>query len=406
MSEIANEIVRFNKEFTRQEPIPETGIKRAMELMQSGRLHRYNTAPGEISDVALLEKEYAEYVGARYCLGLSSCGCAIYVALKSVGVEPGDKILCNAFTLAPVPGAIENAGAVPVFVEITDDYITDLDDLRQKAEQSGAKFFLLSHMRGHIVDMNQVTAICRDLDIILIEDCAHTVGGRWGDTFTGRFGLTGLYSSQTYKHMNSGEGGLLVTDDDDVIAKAILYSGSYMLYDRHLSKPPLEVFERHKKLIPNFSMRMSNLSAALIRPQLADLDSQCRRWNERYDLLAAELYGTPHIRIPYRPAKEGYVGSSFQFTLTETEIPLVERFLSTCADRGVEIKWFGANEPVAFTSSWESWHYVTEKQPLPHTRKILDFMCDFRVPLTFSLNDCLTIAAVIRQVAAEIFESR
>jgi len=397
------EKIRFTKEFTRQEPIPEAGIKRALELMQSGRLHRYNTAAGEVSDVALLEKEYAEYVGAQYCLGLSSCGSSIYVALKSVGVLPGDKILCNAFTLAPVPGAIENAGAVPVFVEITDDYLTDLEDLKNKAKQSGAKYFLLSHMRGHIVNMDRVMEICRDLGITLIEDCAHTVGCRWGKTFTGLFGKVGCYSSQTYKHMNSGEGGLLVTDDDDVIAKAILYSGSYMLYERHLSRPPLEVFDRYKKIIPNFSLRMSNLAAALVRPQLADLERQCRRWNERYDLLEAELTGVPHIRIPKRQAKEGYVGSSFQFTLIDTDITSVENFLKTCAERGVEIKWFGAKEPIAFTSSWESWQYVKEVQPLPITKKILDFMCDFRVPLTFSIDDCKTVAAVIRQVAGENF---
>ena len=397
------EKIRFTKEFTRQEPIPEAGIKRALELMQSGRLHRYNTAAGEVSDVALLEKEYAEYVGAQYCLGLSSCGSSIYVALKSVDVLPGDKILCNAFTLAPVPGAIENAGAVPVFVEITDDYLTNLEDLKNKAIQSGAKYFLLSHMRGHIVNMDRVMEICRDLGITLIEDCAHTVGCRWGETFTGRFGKAGCYSSQTYKHMNSGEGGLLVTDDDDVIAKAILYSGSYMLYDRHISRPPMEVFDRYKKIIPNFSLRMSNLVAALVRPQLADLERQCRRWNERYDLLETELTGAPHIRIPKRQAKEGYVGSSFQFTLTDTDITSVENFLKTCAERGVEIKWFGAKEPIAFTSSWESWQYVKDAQPLPNTKKILDYMCDFRVPLTFSIDDCKTVAAVIRQVAGEIF---
>ncbi len=73
---------------------------------------------------------------------------------------PGDKVLCNVFTLAPVPGAIENAGAVPVFVEITEDYLTDLEDLEIRATQSGAKYFLLSHMRGHIVDMDRVTEIC------------------------------------------------------------------------------------------------------------------------------------------------------------------------------------------------------------------------------------------------------
>jgi len=396
------ETLRFTKEFTRQEPIPEAGIQRALELMKSGRLHRYNTAKGEISEVSLLEKEYAEYVGARYCLGLSSCGSSIQVALRSVGVVPGDKVLCNAFTLAPVPGAIENAGAVPVFVEITDDYLTDLEDLETKAKESGANYFLLSHMRGHIADMDRVTEICRRFGISLIEDCAHTVGCRWGAKFTGTFGSVGCYSSQTYKHMNSGEGGLLVTDDDDVIAKAILFSGSYMLYERHLSRPPMAVFERHRKLIPNFSLRMSNLVAALIRPQLADLERQCRRWNRRYELIEAELTGIDHIRIPERQAKEGYVGSSLQFTLTGIDLPAVEAFIETCAERGVEIKWFGAKEPVGFTSSWESWQYIKNHQSLPRTRKTLDFMCDFRIPLTFSLEDCQTIAAVIRQVAADI----
>ena len=98
-----------------------------------------------------------------------------------------------------------------------------------------------------------------------------------------------------------------------------------------------------------------------------------------------------------------YVGSSFQFSLTDTDITSVEDFLKTCAERGVEIKWFGAKEPVAFTSSWESWQYVKDVQPLPKTRQILDYMCDFRIPLTFSIDDCKTVAAVIRQVAKEIF---
>jgi dTDP-4-amino-4,6-dideoxygalactose transaminase len=401
MHPISAKKIKFTKEFTRQEPIPEAGIQRALKLMNSGRLHRYNTAKGEISEVSLLEKEYAEYVGARYCLGLSSCGSSIHVALKSVGVVSGDKVLCNAFTLAPVPGAIENAGAVPVFVEITEDYLTDLEDLETKARQSGAKYFLLSHMRGHIADMDRVTKICRQLGISLIEDCAHTVGCRWGDKFTGTFGRAGCYSSQTYKHLNSGEGGLLVTAEEDVIAKAILFSGSYMLYERHLSRPPMAVFERHKKLIPNFSLRMSNLVAALIRPQLADLERQCRRWNRRYELIEAQLTGIDHIRVPKRQTKEGYVGSSLQFTLTGVDLAAVEAFIETCAERGVEIKWFGAKEPVGFTSSWESWQYLKDVQPLPNTRKILDFMCDFRIPLTFSLDDCITIAAVIRQVAGE-----
>jgi hypothetical protein len=119
--------------------------------------------------------------------------------------------------------------------------------------------------------------------------------------------------------------------------------------------------------------------------------------------LEAELSGIDHIRVPRRHAKEGYVGSSLQFTLTGIDLSAVEAFLHACAERGVEIKWFGSKEPVGFTSSWESWEYINERPTLPQTRRTLDFLCDLRIPLTFSLADCKTVAAVIRQVAGELF---
>ena len=80
----------------------------------------------------------------------------------------------------------------------------------------------------------------------------------------------------------------------------------------------------------------------------------------------------------------------------------VKSFIDTCAERGIEIKWFGAKEPVGRTSSWESWQYIKKRQSLPHTRKTLDFMCDFRIPLTFSLEDCQTIATIIKQVVEDV----
>lgn len=403
MSSQSNHVVRFNKEFTRQEPIPLEAIERSQELLQSGRLHRYNTLEDEVSDASLLEKEFSEYVGSTYCAGFSSCGSTMYVALKSVGVEPGDLVLCNAFTLAPVPGAIENAGAKPVLVEITEDYVTDLDDLERKALETGAKTFLLSHMRGHIADMDRVVEICNRLGITLIEDCAHTMGASFGGQYTGTFGAVGCFSTQTYKHINSGEGGLLVTDDEDIAAKAILYSGSYMLYEKHLSRPPLDVFEKHKKHIPNFSLRMSNLVAALIRGQLPHLDDRCRRWNERYELIEAELKEARGIRIPTRREKEGYVGSSFQFTIINTDKEAVTDFINECANRGVELKWFGSLEPKGFTSRYESWQYIEEETSLSATGNVLDYLCDFRIPLTFTLEDCRVVAVIIKEVAEELF---
>ena len=133
---------RFEKSFTQQEAIPADGINRAVEVLQSGKLHRYNTAPGEVSETASLEQEYAAYQEARYCLAVTSGGQAVQIAMRAVGINPGDKILANAYTLAPVPGAIHAVGARPVFVEIGDDWLTDIDDLRAK---DGITIVMVTH---------------------------------------------------------------------------------------------------------------------------------------------------------------------------------------------------------------------------------------------------------------------
>ncbi len=393
---------RFTGSFTQQEPIPEDGIAAALDVLRHGRLHRYNTAPGEVGETALLEQEFAAMTGARHALAVASGGYAIATALRAAGVGPGDAVLSNAFTLAPVPGAIASVGARPVFVGVTEALTIDLDDLAEKAGQ--ARVLLLSHMRGHICDMDWLMAICDAARILVIEDCAHTMGGGWGDVVSGRHGAIGCYSTQTYKHMNSGEGGFLVTDDAEMAARAVILSGSYMLYDRHLAAPDREVFERVKYDTPNISGRMDNLRAAILRPQLRALPEQVARWNARYGVLEDGFRGTPGLRVIERPAPEHYVGSSIQFLLPGWSGEDVQRVLARCGARGVELKWFGAPEPTGFTSRYDSWRYA-DPAPLPDTDRVLAGLIDMRVPLTFSLDDCALIARIIRAEVGAVWQA-
>jgi dTDP-4-amino-4,6-dideoxygalactose transaminase len=392
---------KLELDLTKQEPIPQAGIDAALAVMASGKLHRYGEVGAKPSEVSSLEVEFAAEIGTRYCVALNSCGAAMFVALKAAGVKPGDAVLSNCFTLAPVPGAIAHAGARPVLVDVTDDFTIDLDDLDRKAAASGAKTLLLSHMRGHVCDMPALMAICRRHGVQLIEDCAHTMGAAWDGRATGTWGRAGAFSLQSYKHANSGEGGLLVTDDEDVAAQAILFSGSYMLYRSHLARPGDEVFERWKYLTPNFSLRMSNLAAAVVRPQFgAVLKDRCARWNQRYAWLAGALEGTPHLRLPHRPPAEQYVASSLQFSLVGLDKARIALVIANCAERGLHIKWFGADEPVGFTSAWTHWRYFGEPQSLPNADRVLGGLCDLRLPLSLCESDCQRMAAVIRDALA------
>ena len=392
----------FKGSFTQQEPIPEAGIAAAVEVMRSGRLHRYNTAAGEVAQTVLLEQEFAAYTGMKYCLAVASGGYAMATALRAVGVVHGDKVLTNAFTLAPVPGAIAAVGAVPVFVGVTDQLVLDLDDLEAKADQSSV--LLLSHMRGHICDMERLMAICDARGINVIEDCAHTMGAAWNGKASGTWGTVGCYSCQTYKHMNAGEGGLLVTDDAEVAARAIMLSGSYMLYETHLAGPPREAFATIRYETPNISGRMDNMRAAILRPQLADLDTQCARWNERYYAMEAGLRGTPGLRVIERPEAETIVGSSIQFLLEGWSGASVQDLLARCKARGVELKWFGNAEPVGFTSRYDSWKYV-DAPPMPGSDAVLAGIIDMRVPLTLGLEDYALIARIIRSEVGQVWQS-
>ena len=257
-------------------------------------------------------------------------------------------------------------------------------------------------MRGHICDMDKLRAICNRHGLAVIEDCAHTMGARWGDRSTGTFGAAGCFSLQSYKHANAGEGGLLVTNDPDIAAQAILYSGSYMLYAQHKARPDLSCFEKHRGRIPNFSLRMSNLAAAIARPQIPLLAERAVQWNERYRRLATGLSKIQNIRIPVRPPLEHYVMSSIQFSVKGLSPSEMETFLSACAGRGVFIKWFGRKEPVGFTSVHEHWEYVDQRQELPQSTRVLSEVCDMRIPLALPLESCDTIVEVVRHCVNEV----
>jgi len=391
----------FTGSFTQQEPIADDAIAAAVEVLKTGRLHRYNTVGDELGPVAELEQVYAAYQGSKYCLACTSGGYAMATALRALGIGAGDKVLTNGFTLAPVPGAVAAVGAEAVLVEITPDLVLDLEDLEAKIKATSPKVLLLSNMRGHLCDMDALVILLDRYDVPLVEDCAHTMGASWNGKKSGSFGIAGCFSTQTYKHMNSGEGGFLTSDDPEFMARAIMLSGSYMLFERHGAAPEPHVFKDIKLDTPNMSGRMDNLRASILLSQLGQLETNIDRWNARHDLVADRLRGMNNVYVPHRPAEERYVGSSFQFLMPDASPEMMMQVMASAQALGVELKWFGADGPVGFTSNHQSWRYIPA-QSLPETDAILAGLLDMRIPLTFSLEDCVQVADIIAHVVGQV----
>ncbi|MEM8637846.1 MAG: aminotransferase class I/II-fold pyridoxal phosphate-dependent enzyme [Cyanobacteria bacterium P01_G01_bin.54] len=410
--------MQFTKNMKMPESIPDTGIRQAVKLMETGGLYRYNF-DGEFdgrkdtsildnelaSEVARLEHEFCQYIGYKYAVAVNSCGSALFLSLKAAGVQFQDKVFTNAFTFTAVPSSIVHAGGIPIYVECNSDYVLDIEDLKEKVRLNpDVKFLVLSHMRGHIADLRAIKEICETANIYLIEDCAHSLGAQWCDSeeqepiLVGHHGKIACFSSQSYKILNSGEGGLVATDDDQVAAYCILGAGSYEgLYRKHIARPSDDrLFESMKPHVPNFSLRMSNLTASVIRPQLASLEAQIKAYNHRYEQAARLLSSVKNVYIPQPLEQVTRVGDSLQFNLLHLTTAQVDEFAASTVDRGVKLQVFGSVDNARY---FKNWCYSFEHEPqLKKTEDIISFACDIRLSLSLSEEDINLLGYIIKDV--------
>ena len=248
------------------EPIPEAARAEVNRLLSTGDLFRYTAAEG--SPVALLEQEFADLLGARYALAVASCSAALFLSLKALDLPRGARVLIPAFTFAAVPSAVVHADCVPVLVEVGENYRVDMADFAEKLD--GADAVLISHMRGHTSDMDAIMDLCDAQGIPVVEDAAHSLGTEWHGRKIGTIGKVGCFSFQSYKLVNAGEGGILITDDPEIAARCVIMSGAYESnWKKHPGMQNSYMLWQNK--LPLYNMRMQNLSAAVIRPQLCEV---------------------------------------------------------------------------------------------------------------------------------------
>ncbi len=391
------------------EPIPEAARAEIDRLLHSGDLFRY-TAPAD-APVALLEREFADLMGVKYALAVSSCSAALFLSLEALGLKQGARVIIPAFTFAAVPSSIVHARMQPVLIEVGENYRIDLDDFTAKIDQN-IDAVLISHMRGHTSDMDAIKALCDARNIPVIEDAAHSLGTLWHGEKIGTIGKVGCFSFQSYKMINAGEGGILISNDPDLIARAVIMSGAYEHnWKKHKgpngqNDPELaEAFARWQNQLPLYNMRLQNLSAAVIRPQLPELARRVRDGLANHDYVAGELNKSPWLNVPPALAPETRAPDSIQFNLMDfARDEDAVAFQDAAAARGVKVQVFGLSTDNA-RAFW-NWQFIPGERPdLPKTRAMLMRACDVRLPARLTRSELDFIINALVMAAEDVMGS-
>lgn len=391
-------IVDFdNKAF---KPIPQSGIDLAVKAMNAGVMYRYQPKTKEASITATFEHNFANYMGVKHAVGTNSCGSAMFIALNIVGVQPGDTVLTNAFTFHAVPSVIEHARAVPVLVESNREWAMDAEDLDKKATETGANVLLMSYMRGHVPDMDAIMKVVEKHDMILIEDCAHAYATLWNGKLLGTFGEIGCFSTQSSKALSAGEGGIFITNDDEHAAKAVLYAGSYeRLWMKHYDLDS-DLMDQLQNQIPGYSMRMQEVTAAMLTPQIDRLAAIKKIHVDNWALLHSLIHDHPNIEIPLPLPQVDSFCDTMQFHLVGMSRDDADRFIDLMKEEGIPMQIFGARRNAR---DYRQWEYIKAHQDeLKATVANIEFACDLSMQPHLNSDNIRVMGRVIHDVLAYI----
>lgn len=222
-------------------------------------------------EVETFEERFAAYTGAKYCAGLASGLDALWIAVKLLGIGPGDEVIVQGNTyIASVMGITIN-GAVPVFVEPDEYYQIDADKIEEKITEK-TKAVMVVHLYGHVADMDRIVSICKKHHLKLIEDCAQSHGACFKGKMTGTFGDAGCFSFYPSKNLGAfGDGGAIVTNDEALMREAKIFR-NYGSEKRYYNK------------VVGANSRLDELQAGLLNVRLSHMEEITK---ERQKLAAA-----------------------------------------------------------------------------------------------------------------------
>jgi 8-amino-3,8-dideoxy-alpha-D-manno-octulosonate transaminase len=316
-------------------------IKEIMDVLGTGVFARYgfdNERKG-FWKVRDFERAFAKYSGVKYALGVTSGSAALKVALTALDIKPGDEVICPAFTFVATYEAVLEVGAIPVMADIDDTLNLDPDDIPHRITAK-TKAVIPVHMCGSPARIDRIVKVARKHGLLVLEDTAQALGASFNGQKLGTFGNMGSFSFDHYKTITAGEGGMVITNDEDLYHRAEWYHDHG--HD-HLSKVSRALDGR---TFLGFNYRMSELQGALGLAQIRKLNRVIAAQRKNKAIIAGFLRKVPGIGFRAMPDPAGDSATFLGFNLpTESK---TRRFQKVLREEGVGTTLYKDN----------FWHYV------------------------------------------------
>ena len=259
--------------------IDEEEERSVLETLRSKRLFRYygpNEGPSKVEE---FEQAFREFMGARYALAVTSGTAALVCGLQAVGIGPGDEVIIPAFTWIATASAVLAVGGVPVLAEVDRSLTLDPQDVEAKIN-AHTRAIIPVHMRGVPCKMDEILTIARSHQLKVVEDAAQADGASYHGRRLGSLGDVGCYSLQFNKIITSGEGGMVVTNQENIWQRAIMYHDVVGGLRNHLPD---------EQILWGINFRMPELLAAVMLVQLRRLDGLLEAMRARKRMLVNGL---------------------------------------------------------------------------------------------------------------------
>jgi len=303
---------------TRQTPFPKHPIigneekKEILQVLESGNLSTFVAAPGENflggKKIREFEEKFAKKFGIKFAVAFNSASSALHAAVVSVGVNPGDEVIVPSYTFTSTATSSLMHNAIPAFCDIKEDtYCLDPEKL-SSVFSNLSKVIIPVHLFGHACDMDEIMAFAKENNLKVIEDCAQSPGGTYKDHNLGTIGDCGVFSFQETKNMMTGEGGMLITNDEHIakVAQMVRNHGEMIV--------PSQKSRSYVSEFLGWGYRMTELEAALGIAQLSKLDYLNNERIKLAEYLSTEINkidGLKHVKYNY--VKHVYYIFAFSF---------------------------------------------------------------------------------------------